>query len=157
MFCIKIRGNITSTGPPPEGAHTPTDTNSVDFVGDQNSKNLRSYLVSSHTRTFSQPSGGSLWKQQLLLGPGEDEMSRGSERSASVWQGKGDRTHTSALSVTPENKEGGQVGTKFTRLEAIIAVKILTEIIVLTVGVETQSWNLAPIVNWRFEFYSIWS
>lgn len=61
------------------------------------------YLVSSHTRTFSQPSGGSLWKQQLLLGPGEEEMSRGRERSASIWEENGDRRDVSALSVNPEN------------------------------------------------------
>lgn len=61
------------------------------------------YLVSSQTRTFSQPSGGSLWKQQLLLGPGEEEMSKGRERSASLWEENGDRRHVSAPSVNPEN------------------------------------------------------
>lgn len=61
----------------------------------------RGVLVSSQTLTFSQPSGGSLWKQQLLFGPGEDDMSRGRERSASFWQENGDRRHISALSVRP--------------------------------------------------------
>lgn len=60
----------------------------------------RGVLVSSQTLTFSQPSGGSLWKQQLLLGPGEDDISRGRDRSASLWE-KGDRRHISALSVKP--------------------------------------------------------
>lgn len=55
----------------------------------------RGELVSSQTLTLSQPSGGSLWKQQLLLGPGEDE------RSASFWEENGDRRHISAPSVRP--------------------------------------------------------
>lgn len=29
--------------------------------------------ASSHTRTRSQPSGGSRWKEQVLLGRGEEE------------------------------------------------------------------------------------
>lgn len=68
----------------------------------------RGALVSSHTRTFSQPSGGSLWKQQLLLGRGEEESSRGSERSASLWEEHGDRRHISALSSTPRSKSTGR-------------------------------------------------
>lgn len=58
-------------------------------------------LISSQTLTFSQPSGGSLWKQQLLLGPGEDDISRGMERSASFWDENGDRRHISVPSVKP--------------------------------------------------------
>lgn len=56
-------------------------------------------LVSSHTLTFSQPSGGSLWKQQLLFSPGEEEISRGRDRSASLWEEKGDRKDVSVLSI----------------------------------------------------------
>lgn len=58
-------------------------------------------LVSSQTRTFSQPSGGSLWKQQLLLGPGEDDIGRGREGSASFWEENGDRRRISAPSIKP--------------------------------------------------------
>lgn len=62
---------------------------------------LRGVLISSLARTLSQPSGGSLWKQQLLFGPGEEEMCRGSRSSASFWEDNGDRRHNSALSVNP--------------------------------------------------------
>lgn len=66
----------------------------------------RSVLISSHTLTFSQPSGGSLWKQQLLLGPGEQEISRGREGSASFWEQNEDRRQVSAPSVNPCTSRG---------------------------------------------------
>lgn len=60
----------------------------------------KTYLSSSQTLTFSQPSGGSLWKQQLLLRPGDEEISGG--RSASFWEDSGDKRHISLLSTKTE-------------------------------------------------------
>lgn len=77
----------------------------------QTIQNINTNLVSSQTRIFSQPSGGSLWKQQLLLGPGEEEISRGGGASVSFWEENGDRGHISALSTNSENRKQKSVKT----------------------------------------------
>lgn len=60
------------------------------------------YLVSSQTLTFSQPSGGSLWKQQLLFGPGDEDISSGMENSASLCEDKGDETDNPPPALRPK-------------------------------------------------------
>lgn len=98
---------------------------------------LSGVLVSSQTRTFSQPSGGSLWKQQLLLGPGEDDIS--TEVSPSLWEENGDWRHVSTLPIDPwcmssgassevcgmtDRSDGGGLGEKEEEDSGVVAASL---------------------------------